>query len=57
LSAHTYLDKNSPSSKTRKSSQLIETVLHVVLNTWTNFINVVGATDIDFPVVTAGKFN
>lgn len=38
-------------------AQVIEIVLHVALNTWTNFINVVGATDIDFPVVTAGKFN
>jgi uncharacterized peroxidase-related enzyme len=38
-------------------AQMIEIVLHVALNTWTNFINVVGATDIDFPVVTAGKFN
>ena len=38
-------------------AQVIEIVLHVALNTWTNFINVVGATDIDFPVVTAGKFS
>ena len=38
-------------------AQVIEIVLHVALNTWTNYINVVGATDIDFPVVTAGKFN
>ena len=38
-------------------AQVIEIVLHVALNTWTNFINVVGATDIDFPVVTAGRFN
>ena len=38
-------------------AQVIEIVLHVALNTWTNFINVVGATDIDFPVVIAGKFN
>jgi uncharacterized peroxidase-related enzyme len=38
-------------------AQVIEIVLHVALNTWTNFINVVGATDIDFPVITAGKFN
>ncbi len=37
--------------------QVIEIVLHVALNTWTNFINVVGDTDIDFPVVTVGKFN
>ena len=38
-------------------AQVIEIVLHVALNTWTNFINVVGGTEIDFPVVTAGKFN
>jgi uncharacterized peroxidase-related enzyme len=38
-------------------AQVIEIVLHVALNTWTNFINIAGATDIDFPVVTAGKFN
>jgi alkylhydroperoxidase family enzyme len=38
-------------------AQLIEIVLHAALNTWTNLINVVGDTDIDFPVVTAGQFN
>ena len=38
-------------------AQVIEIVLHVALNTWTNLINTVGATDIDFPVVTAGKFD
>ena len=38
-------------------AQVIEIVLHVALNTWTNFINVAGGTEIDFPVVTAGKFN
>jgi uncharacterized peroxidase-related enzyme len=38
-------------------AQTIEIVLHVALNTWTNFVNVVGGTEIDFPVVTAGKFN
>ena len=38
-------------------AHVIEIVLHVALNTWTNFINGVGETDIDFPVVTAGKFN
>jgi uncharacterized peroxidase-related enzyme len=36
-------------------AQVIEIVLHVALNTWTNYINVVGKTDIDFPVVTARK--
>jgi len=28
-------------------------VLHVALNTWTNYINEVAKTDIDFPVVSA----
>jgi uncharacterized peroxidase-related enzyme len=34
-------------------AQLIEIVQHVALNTWTNYINVVARTDIDFPVVNA----
>jgi uncharacterized peroxidase-related enzyme len=36
-------------------AQVIEIVLHVALNTWTNYLNVVAQTDIDFPVVTARK--
>jgi hypothetical protein len=36
-------------------AQVIEIVLHVALNPWTNYLNVVGKTDIDFPVVTARK--
>ena len=32
-------------------AQVIEIVQHVALNTWTNYINVVAQTDIDFPVV------
>lgn len=36
-------------------AQVIEIVLHVALNTWTNYVNSVAATDIDFPVVTVGK--
>jgi uncharacterized peroxidase-related enzyme len=36
-------------------AQVIEIVLHVVLNTWTNYINVAAQTDIDFPVVTARR--
>jgi uncharacterized peroxidase-related enzyme len=36
-------------------AQIIEIVLHVALNTWTNYINKVAETDIDFPVVTARK--
>jgi alkylhydroperoxidase family enzyme len=36
-------------------AQLIEIVLHVALNTWTNYINMIAETEIDFPVVTARK--
>ena len=36
-------------------AQVIEIVLHVALNTWTNYINEVAKTDIDFPVVTARR--
>jgi uncharacterized peroxidase-related enzyme len=34
-------------------AQVIEMVLHVALNTWTNYINEVAKTDMDFPVVTS----
>lgn len=37
--------------------QVIEIVLHVALNTWTNYINEVAKTDVDFPLVTAGGLN
>jgi uncharacterized peroxidase-related enzyme len=33
-------------------AQVIEIVLHVALNTWTNYVNEVAKTDIDFPIVT-----
>jgi uncharacterized peroxidase-related enzyme len=36
-------------------AEVIEIVLHVALNTWTNYINSVAKTEIDFPVVTAGS--
>ena len=36
-------------------AQVIEIVLHVALNTWTNYINEVAKTDIDFPIITARK--
>nr|WP_316656110.1 peroxidase-related enzyme [uncultured Gellertiella sp.] len=32
-------------------AQIIEIVQHVALNTWTNYINSVAETEIDFPVV------
>lgn len=34
-------------------AQIVEIILHVTLNTWTNYVNVVAQTEIDFPVVTA----
>lgn len=34
-------------------AQVIEIVQHVALNTWTNYINEVAKTEIDFPVVSA----
>jgi uncharacterized peroxidase-related enzyme len=36
-------------------AQVIEIVQHVALNTWTNYINSVSETEIDFPVVQARK--
>lgn len=36
-------------------AEIIEVVQHVALNTWTNFINSVARTAIDFPVVNARK--
>jgi uncharacterized peroxidase-related enzyme len=38
-------------------AEVIEIVLHVALNTWTNYINEVAETDIDFPLVSAGATN
>ncbi|MFT4503394.1 carboxymuconolactone decarboxylase family protein [Caballeronia sp. 15711] len=34
-------------------AQIIEIIQHVALNVWTNYLNVVADTDIDFPVVHA----
>lgn len=34
-------------------AQIIEIVQHVALNTWTNYVNTVGETEVDFPVVKA----
>ncbi len=36
-------------------AQIIEIVQHVALNTWTNYINAIAETEIDFPVVAARK--
>jgi uncharacterized peroxidase-related enzyme len=34
---------------------IVEIVQHVALNTWTNYVNSVARTQIDFPVVTARR--
>ena len=34
-------------------AQIVEIVLHVALNTWTNYVNGVAGTDLDFPAATA----
>lgn len=36
-------------------AQVIEIVQHVALNVWTNYINLVAQTDIDFPIVSERK--
>jgi uncharacterized peroxidase-related enzyme len=36
-------------------AQIIEIVQHVALNTWTNYINTVAETEIDFPVVESHR--
>jgi uncharacterized peroxidase-related enzyme len=36
-------------------AQIVEIVQHVALNTWTNYVNSVAQTEIDFPVVSARK--
>lgn len=36
-------------------AQIIEIVQHVALNTWTNYVNTVGGTEIDFPAIQARR--
>jgi uncharacterized peroxidase-related enzyme len=48
-------DLNAVKAAGYDDAQVIEIVLHVALNTWTNYINEVAKTDIDFPVVAARK--
>jgi uncharacterized peroxidase-related enzyme len=36
-------------------AQIIEIVQHVALNTWTNYVNEVAMTDVDFPVIAPRK--
>jgi uncharacterized peroxidase-related enzyme len=48
-------DLDAASQAGWSNAELIEIVQHVALNCWTNFFNEVFKTDIDFPVVTAGR--
>jgi alkylhydroperoxidase family enzyme len=36
-------------------AEVIEIVQHVALNVWTNYVNEVAQTDVDFPVVTTRR--
>lgn len=36
-------------------AQIVEIVLHVALNTWTNYLNEVARTVVDFPAVTPAR--
>jgi uncharacterized peroxidase-related enzyme len=48
-------DVNAVKAAGYDDAQVIEIVQHVALNTWTNYINEVAKTEIDFPVVTPCK--
>lgn len=36
-------------------AEIVEIVLHVALNTWTNYLNEVAGTEVDFPAVTPAR--
>lgn len=46
-------DVHAVKSAGYSDAQIIEIVQHVALNTWTNYINEVAGTEIDFPVIGA----
>ncbi|GJM02608.1 MAG: alkyl hydroperoxide reductase AhpD [Rhodomicrobium sp.] len=48
-------DLNEVRAAGYSNEEIIEIVQHVALNVWTNFINEVAQTEIDFPVVDAEK--
>jgi len=48
-------DLNTVRAAGYDDAQIVEIVLHVALNVWTNYINIVAETDIDFPIVHARK--
>jgi uncharacterized peroxidase-related enzyme len=47
----TEADLSAVQSAGYTDAQIIEIVQHVALNTWTNYVNEVFKTDIDFPIV------
>ena len=47
------VDVNAVKSAGYSNAEVIEIVLHVALNTLTNYVNEVAQTEIDFPVVSA----
>ena len=36
-------------------AQILEIIPHVALNTWTNYLNEVAGTEVDFPAVTPAR--
>jgi uncharacterized peroxidase-related enzyme len=48
-------DLNTVRAAGYDDAQIIEIVQHVALNVWTNYLNVVAETDIDFPIVQTRK--
>lgn len=50
-------DLNSIKSYGYSDGEILEIVLNVVSNTLTNYVNHIADTEIDFPVVEAGKFS
>ncbi len=58
LAAHAYLGKrlaklSDDEIAANRAAQVIEIVQHVALNTWTNDLNEVAGTEIDFPAIAA----
>jgi alkylhydroperoxidase family enzyme len=53
--AHGHVDDTDLAAKLAgyDDKQIVVIVLHVTLNTWTNYVNVVAKTVVDFPVAAA----
>ena len=53
LAAHSYIAAVRDAGY--DEAQILEIVLHVALNTLTNYVNEVARTEIDFPAVSAAR--